>query len=69
MSLHIAKFVDKVRTAELKKQRDIIMSVRDAQDLHADITKLLNALTAAHEELGKRTQDPVTAIQIEGGSF
>lgn len=69
MNLHITKFVDRVRTAELKQQRDIIMTVREAQDLHADITKLLAALAAAQEELNKKPTEAVIQVNMDGGSF
>lgn len=69
MNLHIMKFVDRVRTAESRQQREIVLTVREAQDLHADITKLLAALTAAQEELNKKPTEAVIQVSMDGGSF
>lgn len=67
MSLHINKFVDTIKAAESRGQRDLIMSLRDAKDLHADITKLLLAL----EQLRSQTQTTFEPVQVilSGGSF
>jgi len=69
MTLHITRFVDRVRTAELRQQRDIPMTLREAQDLHADITKLLAALATAQEALQQRGQESVIQVSMEGGDF
>jgi hypothetical protein len=37
--------VDLVKAHEARGQRDVTMSMRDAKDLHSDITKLLLAVT------------------------
>ena len=44
MSLHIHRFVDSVKAHEARGQKDFSMPMRDAKDLHADITKLLITL-------------------------
>jgi hypothetical protein len=70
MSLHINRFIDRIKAADSRSQRDFTMSMSDAKDLHADITKLLLALQNLQEQ---RTIAPVTApssnIEIDGGSF
>ena len=70
MSLHINRFIDRIKAADSRSQRDFTMSMSDAKDLHADITKLLLALQNLQEQ---RTITPVTApssnIEIDGGSF
>jgi len=67
MSLHINRFVDSIKAHEARGQRDFVMSLRDAKDLHADITKLLLTLTAMREQ---HTQDSqVVEVQITGGDF
>lgn len=70
MSLHIHKFVDLVKATESRGQRDLHMSLRDAKDLHADITKLLLTL----EQLRENTIQVVKElgsddIEINGGNF
>ena len=67
MSLHINRFVDSIKAHEARGQRDFTMSLRDAKDLHADITKLLLTLNTMREQ---HTQDnQVIELQITGGDF
>jgi hypothetical protein len=66
MTMHIARFVDRIKAAESRGQRDMVMSLQDAKDLHADITKLLLSLQSRAEP----TASPATTeIEIQGGSF
>ena len=70
MGIHINKFIDRVKAAESRSQRDLIMTVTEAKDLHADITKLLLALQALHEQQQiAPVADPVTSIEVSGGTF
>jgi hypothetical protein len=69
MSLHINRFIDRIKAADARSQRDFTMSMMDAKDLHADITKLLLALQTLQEQ---RTAAPAvdsTNVEIDGGSF
>ena len=66
MSLHITKFIDRIKAAESRGQRDMVMSLQDAKDLHADITKLLLALQAT---VSRTAAVQPTEIEIQGGSF
>lgn len=66
MSLHIHRFIDRIKSCEAKGSRDVIMSLRDAKDLHGDITKLL--LTLEHLR-SPATDSAVTEIEVSGGSF
>ena len=66
MSLHINRFVDRIRAAEGRNQRDLVMTLTEARDLHADITKILLLV----EEL--RRPAPTSgadSVEIDGGSF
>lgn len=69
MSLHITRFLEKVRAAESRQQRDITLTVTEARDLHADITRLLLALTALQESAAARPQDTSGPITLDGGNF
>jgi hypothetical protein len=70
MSLHLQKFVDRVRGHEARGARDFVMSMADAKDLHADITRLLIELQSLRESTVKLQQQPsVTTVQITGGTF
>lgn len=46
MNIHINKFVDRVRAFESRGMREFTMSMQEARDLHADITRLLLKLEA-----------------------
>ena len=67
MSLHINRFVDRVKAHESRGARDFSMPMQDAKDLHADITKLLLQVQTLHEQTTQR-QDPIQ-VEITGGSF
>ena len=65
--LHINRFVDNLKAHESRGQRDFNMPMRDAKDLHADITKLLLQLNAMHGLL--QQQNSTIEVEITGGSF
>ena len=67
MSLHINRFVDRIKAAESRSQRDVSMTINEARDLHADITKLLLILQGLQEQI-QQAQTGVT-IELNGGNF
>jgi len=67
MSLHIHRFVDSVKAHEARGQKDFSMPMRDAKDLHADITKLLITLEQMREQSTRDSE--IVELQITGGSF
>lgn len=67
MSLHINRFVDAIKAAESRGQRDLTISLRDAKDLHGDITKLL--LTLEGMRSLRPTQEQTITVEMSGGSF
>ena len=70
MSLHLQKFVDRVRGFESRGAKDFIMSMADAKDLHADITRLLIDLQNLREQTANSSNnDEVITIQMDGGKF
>lgn len=70
MSLHINRFIDRIKAADARNQRDFTMSMSDAKDLHADITKLLLAIQVLHEQAAADSKPAVeNEIQVDGGSF
>jgi hypothetical protein len=70
MTIHLQKFVDRVRGHEARGARDFVMSMADAKDLHADITRLLSDLVTLREQHSQQSQapDPIT-VEITGGKF
>lgn len=70
MSIFLQKFVDRVRGLEARGARDFTMSMADAKDLHADITRLLIDLQTLREKtMLKDTGDEVITVTIDGGTF
>jgi hypothetical protein len=69
MSIHLQKFVDRVRGFEARGAKDFTMSIQDAKDLHADITRLLISLQTLQEAAVKSAEEQVITVQMDGGSF
>jgi len=69
MTIHLQKFVDRVRGHEARGSKDFIMSMADAKDLHADITRLLIDLQNLREQSTMDSQPEVITVQMNGGSF
>jgi hypothetical protein len=67
MSLHINRFVDRIKAHESRAARDFSMPMQDARDLHADITKLLAQLQELHEHATQKSE--TVQVEITGGSF
>jgi hypothetical protein len=65
MSLHINRFVDSIKAHESRGQRDFVMTMREAKDLHSDITKLLLTLETLHTQSKSET----ITVELSGGSF
>jgi hypothetical protein len=69
MTIHLQKFVDRVRGHEARGARDFVMSMADAKDLHADITGLMLRLHNLQEATANvQTQETIT-VQINGAPF
>jgi hypothetical protein len=67
MSLHINRFIDLIKAQESRGGRDINMSLKDAKDLHADITKLLLVLESLRQPV--QAQEEVIKVELTGGTF
>ena len=67
MSLHINRFVDRIKAAESRSQRDVSMTINEARDLHADITKLLLVLQGLQEQI--QQAQPTVTVELDGGNF
>ena len=69
MSIHLHRFIDRLR-AEARGAKDFTMSISDAKDLHADITRLLVDLQNMREAMASQaTQEEVIKVQVQGGTF
>ena len=69
MIMHIQKFVDRVRGQEARGARDFVMTMNEARDLHADITRLLLQLHALQTEANKTPSNDTLQVQIGGGQY
>ena len=70
MSIHLQKFVDRVRGFEARGAKEFTMSIQDAKDLHADITRMLIDLQTLRENAADQAQEPeVITVQMDGGAF
>jgi len=69
MTMHIHKFVDRVRGHEARGARDFVMTMNEARDLHADITRLLINLQTLQEQATKPNNTDIAQVEIGGGQF
>ena len=67
--IHIQKFIERIQGFEARGQKDFIMPIKDAKDLHTDITKLLLAMETLRDQAKEQQQDQVITVDITGGSF
>jgi len=69
MTIHLSKFVERVQGQQARGAREFIMSMKDAQDLHADITRLLLELRALREQTVQTLQQEEITVKMDGGTF
>ena len=69
MTIHLQKFVDRVRGQEARGARDLIMTINEARDLHADITRLLLTLQNLQQQQIKTAEAETIQVEIKGGEF
>jgi len=67
--MHLQKFVDRVRGHEARGAKDFVMTMNEARDLHADITRLLINLQTLQEQATKSNNTEVVRVEIGGGQF
>ena len=67
--IHIQKFIERLQGFEARGARDFTMPIKDAKDLHADLTRLLIALQAARESAVNSAQDSEITVEMKGGAF
>ena len=67
MSLHINRFIDRIKAAESRQQRDVTLTISEARDLHADITRLL--LVLEQMRTVPQPNNQVIDVAMSGGTF
>jgi len=63
--IHIQRFIERLQGFDAKGSQNFMMTMKDAKDLHADITKLLLVL----QDKQTNNADEVIEVQITGGKF
>jgi len=63
--IHIQRFIERLQGFDAKGSQNFMMTMKDAKDLHADITKLLLVL----QDKQTNAPDEVIEVQITGGKF
>ena len=69
MSLHINRFIDNIKAHESRNARDFLIPMRDAKDLHADITKLLLVVTDLQSKVQALQQESIITVEVAGRDF
>lgn len=69
MSIHLQKFIERVRANDSKGGKDFVMPMKDAKGMAADLTELLLELRAFQTAILKEQQNQVLEIKIDGGKF
>ena len=67
MNLHIRRFVDKLTALDSRGIKEFTMSMQDAKDLHADITRMLLDLEASAQRAEKSAD--IVQVTVAGGDF
>ena len=63
----INTFIDKIKFLETKNSKEFSMTMREAKDLHGDITKLLVVLQELTQNHNK-SQEPIQ-VELRGDGF
>jgi hypothetical protein len=68
MSLHLQKFIERIRGHEARGNKDFVMPMTDAKGMAADLTELLLELNQLKTEklAGK---EEIIQVSVSGGSF
>lgn len=69
MTIHLQKFVDRVRGQEARGARDLVMTMAEAKDLHADITRLMITLQTLQEKHNSAVDNNTIVVKMQGGHY
>jgi hypothetical protein len=65
--IHIQRFVERLQGSDARGSREFVMSMTDAKNLHADITRLL--LQCQQLQNIQQSAEQVIEVQVQGGGF
>jgi hypothetical protein len=69
LSLHINRFIDRVQGQDARGGRDLVLTMTEAKDLLADITRLLLDLQTVRSAAVNTNSEETITIQMDGGSY
>lgn len=69
MSIHLQKFIERVRGNDARGGKDFVMPMKDAKGMAADLTELLLELRTLQTAALKGQADQVIEIKMDGGKF
>jgi uncharacterized protein YbjQ (UPF0145 family) len=67
--IHINNIVDKIKALESQNSKQFSMTMREAKDLHADITKLLLALQVLQNNTTAAKANEVIQVELRGDTW
>ena len=63
--IHIQRFIERLQGFDANGSQNFMMTMKDAKNLHADITKLLLVL----QSNSKNASSEMIELKVNGGSF
>lgn len=69
MSIHLQKFIERVRGHEAKGAKDFVMPMKDAKGMAADLTELLLELRTLKETALHPPKEEFIEVKVSGGKF
>ena len=68
MSIHLQKFIERIRGHEARGVKEFVMPIADAKGMAADLTELLLELNELKTEKLSGSQE-VIQVKLAGGGF
>jgi len=69
LSIHLQKFIERVRGNDVRGGKDFIMPMKDAKGMAADLTELLLELRTLKEAALQPQKEEIIEVKISGGKF
>jgi hypothetical protein len=69
LSIHLQKFIERVRGNDVRGGKDFVMPMKDAKGMAADLTELLLELRTLKEANLQGQTEEVIEVKISGGKF
>jgi hypothetical protein len=69
LSIHLQKFIERVRSNDARGGKDFVMPMKDAKGMAADLTELLLELRTLQTAALQGQTDQIIEIKLDGGKF